>query len=184
MPHAVSCRALGVSQSFFYKWRNRSRSDRERRRHFLRYQICVEFAGSGGTYGSPRIRDSLAAKGWRVSKNTVAEQMAQMGLVARPKHHRKSDTEQAKGCTWRAPDLVHRAFKVDQLDALWVGDGKTIHTGEGHLYLDTVEDMCSRRLIGFALGEHHDAELATAALQMALRRWGRPWRQRRRGRIP
>ncbi len=69
---------------------------------------------------------------------------------------------------WRAPDLIGRDFATDRLNHKWYGDGTEIVTDEGKLYLDSVLDMGSRRIVGFALGEHHDAPLATAALQMAV----------------
>ena len=65
------------------------------------------------------------------------------------------------------PDLIGRDFNADGIDQRWCGDLTEIPTGEGKLYLATVLDLGSRRLPGFALGEHHDSELATAALLMA-----------------
>ena len=69
---------------------------------------------------------------------------------------------------WRAPDLIGRRFAAGQVNRKWYGDGTEIVTDEGKLYLDSVLDMASRRVVGFALGEHHDAELAYAALAMAV----------------
>jgi len=86
---------------------------------------------------------------------------------ARRKHRRKSTTRQGRG-RWRAPDLVKRKFGADGLNRRWYGDGTEVPTDEGKLYLDSVMDMASRRIVGFAVGEHHDAALATAALQMAV----------------
>src|SRR4051794_4632313 len=68
----------------------------------------------------------------------------------------------------RAPGLIGRDFSADQRDRTWYGDGTEIVTDEGKLYLDSVLDMGSRRIVGFALGEHHDAALAYAALVMAI----------------
>ena len=76
-------------------------------------------------------------------------------------------TRQGKG-RWRAPDLIGRDFPASRLNQKWYGDGTEIVTDEGKLYLDSVLDMGSRRVVGFALGEHHDAELAYAALAMAV----------------
>ena len=66
------------------------------------------------------------------------------------------------------PDLVGRRFAADGLNRRWYGDGTEIATGEGKLHLASVLDMGSRRIVGFALSEHHDAELAYAALAMAV----------------
>jgi transposase InsO family protein len=99
--------------------------------------------------------------------NTVAQIMAEQGLQARRKHRRKGHTRPGRG-RWRAPDLVGRQFGADQLNQKWYGDGTEIRTGEGKLYLDSVLDMGSRRIVGFALSTHHDTDLAYGALAMAV----------------
>jgi transposase InsO family protein len=167
VPQAVACRALGVSESWFYKWRDGDASPRHARREQLKVAVRRLFAAHKGKYGSPRIAADLREEGWRVSVNTVAGIMAELGLAARRKKRRKQTTRQGRG-RWRAPDLVHRNFSADAPDELWFGDGTEIPTGEGKLYLDSVLDIASRRIVGFALGEHHDADLAVAALQMAV----------------
>ena len=69
---------------------------------------------------------------------------------------------------WRAPDLVKRDFPAAGINVKWYGDGTDIDTDEGKLYLDSVLDVGSRRVLGFALGEYHDADLAYGALAMAV----------------
>jgi putative transposase len=81
VPHAVTCRALGVSQSWFYKWHGRQPSPRQQRRQELADAIRAVFDASGGTYGSPRVTLDLRAAGWLVSENTVAGLMAELGLA-------------------------------------------------------------------------------------------------------
>ncbi len=167
VPHATSCRALSVSPAWFYKWRDGDPSAQHARREQLNVAIAWLFAKHRGTYGSPRITADLRDEGWRVSENTVAELMRELGLAARRKRRRKSTTRQGRG-RWRAPDLIGRKFAADGVNRKWYGDGTKIPTDEGKLYLDSVLDMGSRRIVGFGLGEHHDADLATAALQMAV----------------
>jgi putative transposase len=166
IPHATACRALGVSQAWFYKWRHGDTSCRRARREQLSIEIGRLFAAHRGRYGSPRITADLVEEGWRVSVNTVAQIMAEQGLRARPKR-RRGGTRPGRG-RWRAPDLVGRQFGADQLNQKWYGDGTEIRTDEGKLYLDSVLDMGSRRIVGFALSEHHDTDLAYAALVMAV----------------
>ena len=113
------------------------------------------------------ITADLRDAGWTVSKNTVAALMAEMGLAARPKRKRRATTRPGKG-RWRAPDLVKRDFPAQGINRKWYGDGTEIRTDEGKLQLASVLDMGSRRIVGFALGEHHDAELAYGALAMAV----------------
>jgi len=167
VPYAAGCRALGVSQAWFYKWRYGDASPRHARRATLQAEIARLFAQHRGTYGSPRITADLRDAGWRVGENTVAAIMAGLGLVARRRRRRKQTTRQGRG-RWRAPDLIGRQFAAEALNRKWYGDGTEIPTDEGKLFLDSVLDMGSRRIVGFALGEHHDAELATAALQMSV----------------
>ena len=164
--HAAACRALGVSESWFYKWADRSPSPRTQRRAELTAAIRAAFDASGGTYGSPRITAELQAQGWQVSKNTVAAVMADQQLIARPQRRRRSLTRANKTAR-RAPDLVGRDFTATAPDVKWCGDLTEIPTGGGKLYLAAVEDLFSRRLLGFAMSDRHDAELAVASIRMA-----------------
>lgn len=165
VPHALTCRALSVSQSWYYKWRDRAPTARQQRRADLDAAIEARFTASGGTYGSPRITRDLHEAGWRVSDNTVAGRMAELGLAGRALKRRRSLTRQGKRPA--APDLVRRTFTAVAPDVLWCGDVTEIVTDEGKLYMATVEDLFSRRLLGYAMSEHHDAALTIASLQMA-----------------
>src|SRR5947208_17068758 len=93
--------------------------------------------------------------------------MREQGLRARAKKRRKNTTRQGRG-RWRAPDLIGRDFPAATVNQKWYGDGTEILTDEGKLFLHSVLDVGSRRVVGFALGGHHDAELARAALAMAV----------------
>ena len=85
VPYATSCRALKVSQAWFYKWRHGDPSPRHARRARLKVEIARLFAQHRGTYGSPRITADLRAEGWWVSESTVAALMRELGLQARRK---------------------------------------------------------------------------------------------------
>jgi transposase InsO family protein len=167
VPHATACRALGVSRSWFYQQASREPGPRAQRREQVKAGVARLFAEHAGKYGSPRITADLRDAGWRVSENTVAALMRDLGLAARRKKKRKSTTRRGKG-RWRAPDLVKRDFPAARINCRWYGDGTEIPTGQGKLYLASVLDMASRRVLGFALGEHHGAQLAYGALTMAV----------------
>jgi putative transposase len=167
IPHTVACRALGVSQSWFYKWKSARPGPRAQRRDRLKAEVARLFRLHHGKYGSPRITAGLHEEGWRVSENTVAGLMRELGLAARRKKRRKSTTRPSRG-RWRAPDLVKRDFPARQLNRKWFGDGTQIATDEGRLHLVSVLDVASRRVLGFALGERHNAQLAYGALAMAI----------------
>jgi len=159
-----------VAPSTFYKWRDRPVTPRQVRRAGLDEAVKASFDDSGGTpgtYGSPRVFEDLIEDGWVVSVNTVAASMRRQGLQGRtPKRKRRSLTRPDKAA---APigDLIGRDFNAEAINHKWCGDLTEIPTDEGKLYLATVEDLASRRLPGFAMGEHHDAALAKAALCMA-----------------
>jgi putative transposase len=167
IPHATACRALGLSQSWFYKWRHGDASASHARRAQLAAKIKQLFAAHRGHYGSPRITAELREEGWRVSVNTVAQIMAEEGLRARPKRRRHHTTRPGRG-RWRAPDLIGRDFAAATINQKWYGDGTEIATEEGKLYLDSVLDMRSRRIVGFAISTHHDTDCAYGALAMAV----------------
>jgi putative transposase len=167
IPAAVSCRVLGVSRSWYYKWRGGALPPRAQRRRRLAAEVARLFKLHEGKYGSPRVTADLREQGWRVSENTVAALMREQGLAARRKRRRKATTRPGKG-RWRAPDLVKRDFPAAKINCKWYGDGTEIPTGEGKLQLASVLDVGSRRVLGFALSEHHDAQLAYGALAMAI----------------
>jgi transposase InsO family protein len=154
-----------LSESWFYKWRERPPTPRQVRRAELADRIRELFDASGGTYGSPRIALDLWAEGWRVSVNTVAKLMASLGLAGRTPKRRRSLTKPGKRPV--APDRVRRQFTAVAPNVLWCGDLTEVDTDEGKLYLATVLDLFSRRLLGYAMSEHHDADLAVASLHMA-----------------
>jgi transposase InsO family protein len=111
-----------------------------------------------------RLRDA----GWRVSKNTVADSMRRQHLVARPKKRRRGLTRADRRAR-KPADLLKRDFAPpEQVNQRWTSDLTEIDTDEGVLYLATILDLHSRRALGYALGVHHDAELAAAAVQVAI----------------
>lgn len=166
VPHALSCRALGLSESWFYKWHDRAPTARQLRRADLDRAVAKAFEASEGRYGSPRVHIELKEAGWAVSEKTVAASMARQGLMGRPKRRYRGLTRPDKAAKPIA-DLVKRDFSADAPDEKWCGDLTEIPTEEGKLYLASVLDLASRRIPGFALGEHHDAPLAAGALKMA-----------------
>ena len=92
VPHALACRALEVSESWFYKWYDRAPTATDQRRSHLDAAVAEAFAAAHGLHGSPRIHTDLRATGWQVSEKSVAKSMARQGLVARSKKRRKNLT--------------------------------------------------------------------------------------------
>ncbi len=188
VPHTVVCALLGVSLAWFYKWAGRADSPgavdglhtvRDRRRDTIDRAVAVAFGKARGLHGSPRLLHDLRDAGWTVSEKTVADSMRRQGLVARRIKRRNGLTKQDKTAP-KFPDLLKRNFTAERSNAKWVGDMTEIPTAAGKLYLATVIDLYSRRLLGAATSLHPDAELACAAIKMAVAaRGGRSaiWRQ-------
>ena len=167
VPHALACRALGVAPSTFYARRSRPRSPQQRRRERLDAAVRACFEASGGTYGSPRVRAQLRRDGLVVSKKSVEASMARQGLQGRSRRRRRGLTRPDRSAD-PVPDLLRRDFTAQSPDQKWVGDFKQINTAEGPVFLATVEDLYSRRMLGFATSDAYPtAGLATAALHMA-----------------
>ncbi|WP_142361381.1 DDE-type integrase/transposase/recombinase, partial [Mycobacterium ostraviense] len=118
-------------------------------------------------HGSPRLHADLRDLGWQVSEKTVADSMRRQGLVARRIKRRNGLTKQDKTAP-KFGDLVKRNFTADRPNLKWVGDITEVPTAAGKLYLATVIDLFSRRLLGAATSVHPDAELACAAIRMAV----------------
>lgn len=194
VPHTVVCALLGVSVAWFYKWNGRAQgpaagsglhTDRDRRRDTVDRAVKVAFDKARGLHGSPRLVLDLREDGWRVSEKTVADSMRRQGLMARRIKRRNGLTRQDKTAP-KFPDLLRRGFTAHRPNARWVGDMTEIPTAAGKLYLATVIDLYSRRLLGAATSLHPDAELACAAIKMAVAaRGGRDaiWREEEAERV-
>lgn len=169
IPYATSCRALGVSSSWLYKHKDKPPTPTRVRRGLLDAAITKVFEHHGGEYGSPRVHsDLIELPEWsRLSVNTVAKRMAALGLVALVKKKRRSLTKQDPGAV-KFPNLLKRRFNPEAPNVAWVGDITEISTWEGKLYAATVIDLYSRRLIGWAVADHHKATLVADALKMAI----------------
>ena len=176
VPHTLVCALLGVSLAWFYKWLARAQgpgavsglhTPTDRRRDTVDRAVRVMFTNRRGLHGSPRLVHDLRDDGWKVSEKTVADSMRRQGLIARRIKRRNGLTKQDKTAP-KFPDLLGRDFTADRPNARWVGDMTEIPTAAGKLYLATVIDLYSRRLLGAATGLHPDADLACAAIKMAL----------------
>jgi len=157
---------LGISTSWFYKWLDRPPTGRQQRRAAVDAAVATMFTASGRTYGSPRIHADLVAAGWVVSVNTVADSMRCQGLQGRKPKHSKGLTRQDRKAP-KFPDLVKRDFTATAANLKWCGDMSEIPTDEGKLYLATVIDLFSRRLLACPTSAHPDAPLACDAIRIA-----------------
>ena len=167
------CRWLGVSKSGFYEWRSRPESVTAERRKKLALIIKKIFDDSEGTYGYRRIAAQLARQGTVAGAELVRKLMRELGLVAcQPRPWRPSTTRQ--GQAGPIPDLVHRDFTAAIPGEKMVGDITYIPTWQGWLYLATVIDCATRKVIGWAMDDNYRTPLITKAIQMATRNLSLP----------
>ena len=161
------CSVLGVSVSGYYAWLSRSESPRQREDRRLREQIEAIHSASRKRYGSPRVHRELVSDGEHVSRKRVARLMTEAGLVGR-RRRRVRRVEASLSAEPVAGNALHRQFKVESLNAVWLGDITYLRTVEGWLYLAAILDLGSRRIVGWSMSAEPSAELTGSALRMAV----------------
>lgn len=164
---AEMCRVLGVSRSGFTDWETRPPSRRELDDDQLAAEIEAIWECSGRTYGVPRVQAWLAQQGFNVGRKRVARIMAANGWAGETGRRRVRTTIPDRAAQ-AAEDLVGRDFNPKAPDVTWCGDITYLRTGEGWLFLATVIDLYSRRVIGWSVAAHMRAELVEDALKMAV----------------
>ena len=162
------CETLQASKSGYYAWLKRPVSDRRQRREQLVQSIRQAHEKSRRIYGSPRVAVELKETGVAVSENTVAKYMHQEGLMSKIKRRFRMHTTDSKHAYPVADNVLDRSFAAELPDQKWCVDITYIHTDEGFLYLSAVIDLCSRRIIGWAMADHLKTELCLDALTMAI----------------
>ena len=167
-PVSLMCELLGVSESGYWAWCTRPPSDRELADAWLIEQIRRIHAASGGRYGSPRVHALLRREGIRVGKKRVERLMALAGLQGAHQRRRRGCTTGVAGVEPFA-DLVGRDFRPAAPNLVWATDIKQTRTGEGWLYLAAVQDLFSRRIVGWSMAAHMRQELVIDALTMAVK---------------
>lgn len=161
------CRLLSISPSTFYDWRSQKRKSKHQRAYELLRVIEKIFHGSGRSYGSPRIWRHVKALGYKVSKATVERIMREYGLRAKKKG-RFVVTTNSQHDRPIAPNVVDRHFDRGAADRVWLSDITYIPTEAGWVYLATVMDGHSRRILGWSLSESLNRSLVINALKAAL----------------
>jgi len=162
------CAWLEVSKSGFYEWLSRPQSAAAKRREGLKLLIKKMFDDSDGTYGYRRITWQLARQGVQAGAGLVRRLMRLLGLVAcQPRPWRPTTTQQ--GAAGPIPDLVNRDFSAEVPGQKMVGDITYIPTWQGWLFLATVIDCATRKVVGWAMDDNYRTPLITAAIEMAAR---------------
>jgi putative transposase len=162
------CRALEVSVSGYYAWRTRNPSQQAQDDAHLLANIRTIHQASRGLYGSPRIHATLEQAGIQVSRKRVARLMREAGIHSQRRVRRRIRTTDSDHSRPVAPNVLARDFSADAPNQKWVGDILGLWTDEGWLYVATLLDTFSRRIVGLAMSEFRDEPLVEASLRMAL----------------
>ena len=166
-PVVKMCYWLDVSTSGFYHWRTRPQSATAARRETLLARIRHYFEESEGTYGYRRIHADLTAEQTQCSPELVRQLMRQEGLVACQPRPFRVTTEADVMAAANMPDLLTRDFTADRPGVKFVGDITYIHTWQGFIYLATVIDCYSKKVVGWSIADHMRTELVADALKNA-----------------
>lgn len=168
-PVRLVCQTLAVSSSGYYAWRKRPQSSRSQRAEPLLAEIRRIHLESRRTYGSPRVHAELRNRGRTCCENTVARMMRKNGIVAKTRRKYRSTTD-SNHSRPVAANVLNRQFQVAAANQAWVSDITYVPTREGWLYLATVEDLYSRKIVGWSMSERITSRLVSDAMEMAIRR--------------
>ena len=168
LPMRTMCKTLKVSPSGYYDWLGRKPCARAVANAALTERIREAFVASDETYGMPRIRADLQDAGIEASRKRIARLMRQAKVRGVSRRRGFVVTTERDKRQRPAPDLVKRQFVASGINQLWVADMTYIPTWVGFVYLAIVLDVFSRKVVGWAFGEHMTADLVLAALNMAL----------------
>ncbi|KZE72874.1 transposase [Paenibacillus elgii] len=162
------CAVFGISRSGYYDWTRRKESDRSQRHEWLKKQIRRIFFDHRRLYGSKKIWETLKKQGVQVAEKTVARIMKELGLKSRTTKKYKATTN-SKHNLPVAANVLNQQFQASAPNQVWMTDITYISTDEGWLYLASVMDLYSRKIVGFHMDERMTKSLVIKALDQAYR---------------
>ena len=169
-PIRVMCDALEVSPAAYYAWLRRPPSFQEQRREALLGLIQGIHAEVKQRYGSPRVHAALVARGEPCSVNTVAKLMRNNDIRAKSARKFRCRTTDSSHALPVAENVLGRQFDPEAANEAWVADITYIPTREGWLFLAVVEDLYSRKVVGWSMAPTMESRLVVDALEMAVKR--------------
>lgn len=162
------CEVIEVSRSGFYKWSKKQQRRASGREKYLLFLIKEAFEQSHKTYGYRRVYKKLKQCNVYCYKNQIQKIMKENSIWPKRKRKFKLTTDSRHNLRI-SPNLVNRNFDVKELNIIWVGDITYIWTKEGWLYLSTVIDLCSKRVVGYSTGNRINKELIIRSMKNALK---------------
>ncbi len=164
------CSTLEVTRSGYYRYEKTPEIDKNMG---IVLEIKSLHTKTRGSYGSRRIAKFLQKKEYKIGRFKVRNLMRKLGLVCKQRRRYKITTKTDEKRPV-AKNVLDRNFAVAELNRVWAADITYIPTQEGWLYLAAVLDICSRRVIGWALANHMRESLVEDALAMAMGRRSSP----------
>lgn len=165
----IMCRVLAMSVSGYYAWRQRPMSRRDQENQRLVMQIQSIHHTSRQTYGSRRVTAALRGQGVSYNRKRIARLMHQAGLHGSDRRKRRPVTTQSNHQHPIVPNHLARNFHASRPNQTWLSDITYINTAEGWLYLAGIEDVFSRKIVGWAMSDHLETDLVEDALEMAVK---------------
>lgn len=169
-PVVVMCETLEVSRSGYYDSIKTQNMDTSTDEIELLTRIKAIHAATRQCYGSRRMMKALQDEGYKIGRHKVRRLMKDAGVSVRRRTTRKPQTTDSRHGYGIEPNILMRDFNVAQPNEVWVGDITYLWTQEGWLYLGVLLDLYSRKVVGWSLSSHIDAELVKGALEMAIGR--------------
>ncbi len=168
-PLSILCKVLDVSTSGYHEWRSRPASARQLANERLVSEIRVRHAESFGSYGSPRIHATFKRQGRSIGRERIRRLMQHNQIIGRHRKKRCRTTDSNHALPI-APNLLQQNFACEAPDTVWLADISYLPTAEGFLYFAAIKDLCTRKIVGWAMSKTIDAQLAVDALSMAIAR--------------
>lgn len=162
------CRVIGLNRSSYYLWLKPKPNDRDQRNEQLLKEIQVEYALGRKSYGAPSIHKELLKRKINVCRNHVAKLMKKAGIRSIRSSRFCVQTTQSDHGHRVAPNVLDQNFVAQKPNQKWLCDITYLPTDEGMLYMASVLDVCSRKIVGWQIADHLKAELCLDALKMAL----------------
>jgi putative transposase len=150
-PVAWLCEALGVSRSGFHAWLTRSPSRRAREDEEIGAKVRASFIASSRTYGARRVWRDVLAEGVSCGLHRIERLMRAQALRARPRRRGLPKDEGERLAATVAPNVLDRQFVAERPNQKWIADFTYVWTAEGWLYVATVIDLFSRRVVGWSM---------------------------------
>lgn len=160
---------LGVSRSGYLAWKNRLPSNREKRKERIKERIVEIYQESHQNYGAPKIAECLRREGEKIADKTVGNYMRELGIKAQyVKPYTVTTIE--PDISSRLRNILKEKFNPEEPDAVWCSDITYIWTYEGFVYLTSIMDLYSRKIISWVLSDTLEAAYVVKAVEKAKRR--------------